>query len=779
MEHARTTRRWSGPPISLQVMALLLGGLVVAQAVTLALTLLVPPEPPPQYRLQDIAQALGDSAFAAAPGGARRLQRSLAASPPAPSGPGWLTSERARHDLAQMLGRDEAQVRLFFYTPLPFAGTAHGPLAPPDAGGPAPALRRPSSWRDERNDERDDGMPRLLRATHWVVAQAGHGPGGLGGPGPFGGTGGGAGGPGGWPGGGPGGGPGGFGWPDRPAGTAPAPVPQPQRDQPSAAPDAPGAPAVSATPATPATPATSVTPVTPVTPAPPSSPAAPPAEPAAAQAAQAAQPPGPAAAPDTPGPAHGDAGAAPAAASPASPGNAGTAPGPAARPEPSVDAGTVPGPAARPGTQPVAGDAPLRQPPASAGRTAPAAPRAAPAAPPRRPAADAGASASPAGPAAPASRPAAAATPPPAPPVDAGHAAAPAGAAAALAGGQRPDPPGAEPPGLLRGLFGLPAPAPFVEGDFIAAVQLAEGSWAVVQPVPAPFPNAWQRRVLLWFAVAAAVVAPLGWLFSRRLARPIAAFADAAERLGRDPAAPVLALEGPAEVGRAAHAFNRMQHRLRSFIDDRTAMIGAISHDLRTPLTRMRFRIEDAPDDLRAGLLYEVEEMEQMISSVLAFVRDASEPAGRQRLDLADLVQDVVGHATAGGKPVTLGPHRAATVEADPVGMRRLLDNLIENAVKYGDRAEVSLFTDRQDVVAEIRDHGPGLPEAELERVFEPFYRAPSARASGKSGTGLGLAVCRSIARAHGGDVKLRRDPQGIVAQVRLPLAYEATALPH
>ena len=328
-------------------------------------------------------------------------------------------------------------------------------------------------------------------------------------------------------------------------------------------------------------------------------------------------------------------------------------------------------------------------------------------------------------------------------------------------------------PVAARGLFGL-APAPFVEGDFVAAMRLADGGWAVVQPTPEPFPNAWQRRVLLWFAVAAALVAPLGWLFSRRLVRPIAGFAAAAEQLGRDPTAPVLALEGPAEVGRAAHAFNRMQSRLRSFIDDRTAMIGAISHDLRTPLTRMRFRIEDAPDKLRDGMLYDVKEMEQMISSVLTFVRDASEPGSRELLDLSTIVEDVVENAVFVGQDVTLDRSESARVEVDAMGVRRVLDNLVGNAVKYGGHARVRLFTDRQDAVAEVSDDGPGLAEVELERVFRPFYRTQAARQSDKPGSGLGLAVCRSIARAHGGDVRLIRGTRGLVAQVRLPLAYGA-----
>jgi signal transduction histidine kinase len=227
-------------------------------------------------------------------------------------------------------------------------------------------------------------------------------------------------------------------------------------------------------------------------------------------------------------------------------------------------------------------------------------------------------------------------------------------------------------------------------------------------------------------------------------------------------------------VGRAAHAFNRMQSRLKSFVDDRTAFVGAISHDLRTPLTRLRFRIEDVPDDMRDGMLAEVDEMEQMISSVLNFIRDASEPGARERLDLSSLLSDVVEDAVFVGKDVTVGQTERAPVEVDALGMRRVLGNLVENAVKYGDRAVVNLFTDEQEAVAEIRDDGPGLPDDELERVFQPFYRAPQARASTKHGTGLGLAVCRSIARAHGGDVKLARGVKGLIVQLRLPLAYGA-----
>ena len=171
-------------------------------------------------------------------------------------------------------------------------------------------------------------------------------------------------------------------------------------------------------------------------------------------------------------------------------------------------------------------------------------------------------------------------------------------------------------------------------------------------------------------------------------------------------------------------------------------------------------------------MLAEVNEMEQMISSVLAFIRDASEPGLHQTLDLRSVLEGVVEDAAFVGMDISFENGERTLVDADVLGLRRLLGNLVDNAVKYGNQAKVRLFTDQQYAVTEIRDNGPGLPDEELERVFQPFYRAPNARSSSKKGAGLGLAVCRSIARAHGGDVLLMRAERGLVAQVKLPLAY-------
>lgn len=310
-------------------------------------------------------------------------------------------------------------------------------------------------------------------------------------------------------------------------------------------------------------------------------------------------------------------------------------------------------------------------------------------------------------------------------------------------------------------------------GGFVAAARQADGRWVVVRPKPEAFPNDWQRRLILWFGACLLVVTPLGYLFARRITAPIGDFARAAETLGRDPSAPMMMLTGPAEIGQAARAFNDMQARLKRYVEDRTAMMGAISHDLRTPLARIRFKLESTPEPLKSSVVGDIEQMEQMIASVLAFIRYASASRPRERLDLLSLVEVLVDEATEVGQDVTLVDGVAATVHADALGLQRLFRNLIDNAVKYGHRARVRLVLDGGDAVVEVEDDGPGLAPGELERVFQAFYRAESARTLDGSGVGLGLAVARSLARAHGGDVSLRTAETGLVAQVRLPLHRE------
>ncbi|MBX7247767.1 MAG: HAMP domain-containing protein [Caulobacteraceae bacterium] len=305
---------------------------------------------------------------------------------------------------------------------------------------------------------------------------------------------------------------------------------------------------------------------------------------------------------------------------------------------------------------------------------------------------------------------------------------------------------------------------------FAAALKQDDGRWLVLEP-SRPLVSPWQLRTLVWFALSALVLAPLAWLIARRLARPIHTFAEAAERLGGDPNAPPLEEgRGPAEVRAAAAAFNDMQEKLKRYVQERTAMVAAIAHDLRTPLTRMRFRIEQAPEDVRDKVATDIEQMDAMVSQALTFVRGDISRGERVKLDLGALTQSVVDDLTEMGANVAF-TGGALVVLGDPVGLRRLLSNLIENAVKFGARAQVSLERQGDLALVRIEDDGPGLPESEIERVFEPFHRADPSRSAATGGFGLGLSVARSIARGHNGEVSLENRPGGgLTATLRLPV---------
>ena len=310
----------------------------------------------------------------------------------------------------------------------------------------------------------------------------------------------------------------------------------------------------------------------------------------------------------------------------------------------------------------------------------------------------------------------------------------------------------------------------YLIAPFQMGVHRPDGRWLIVEPKPSLKLTPWQQSTLTWLILSTLALSPIAYLFARRLASPIAQFAAASERLGRDPHAPPLIIRGPAEIAVAVRAFNDMQHRLARYVDDRTAMIGAVAHDLRTPLTRLRFRAEAAPEELSAKMAADIEEMEAMISGTMAFVRDASQPTTRTRLELSSLLESLADEMSETGQDVLVEQADRIVIDGDPLALRRLFNNLLENAVKYGRLARIRVFSDKTSAVVEIDDQGPGLPANELEQVFEPFYRHEVSRSRETGGIGLGLAVVRSVARAHGGDVGLEnRLGGGLTARVRLP----------
>jgi signal transduction histidine kinase len=317
--------------------------------------------------------------------------------------------------------------------------------------------------------------------------------------------------------------------------------------------------------------------------------------------------------------------------------------------------------------------------------------------------------------------------------------------------------------------------------EFAVSLRLPEGPWLNLR-VRLPRPRPWHSETFLAaFLVMTIAAAGLTLWAVRRLTRPVRDLAEAAERLGRDVNAPPLPEEGPSEVATAARAFNTMAGRIRRFVGDRTQMLAAIGHDLRTPITRLRLRAEFLEDEeQRRRMLADLDEMEAMIAATLAFARDeaAAEPA--VPLDLAALCRTVLDEAAdargpdAAGRVSYAGPERLVVAQGRPVALKRAVANLVSNALSYGGAARLRLSppdTARgQGVRLLVEDDGPGIPPAELEAVFQPFRRLEASRNRETGGVGLGLPIARNILRAHGGDVVLRnRTNGGLAAEATLP----------
>jgi signal transduction histidine kinase len=303
------------------------------------------------------------------------------------------------------------------------------------------------------------------------------------------------------------------------------------------------------------------------------------------------------------------------------------------------------------------------------------------------------------------------------------------------------------------------------------SLQLGDQSWLNFVAPFVRFKPFWSASFFPFIVATALVVIAVSVWAVRRAAAPLALFAQAAERLGLDVNAPAVSEAGPREVNRAARAFNDMQRRLQSLIRDRTQMLAAISHDLRTPITRLRLRAEFVDDaQQQAKMLADLEEMEAMIAATLAFARDDHTQEARRPVDLAGMLQSLCDdRSDAGGAAAYEGPDKLIYT-GRPTALKRAFANLIDNAIHYGSKAAVRLEGGGGGITVRIEDDGPGLPEGELEMAFQPFYRVEASRSRETGGTGLGLAVVRSVVRAHGGEVTLaNRDAGGLTATVTLP----------
>lgn len=278
-------------------------------------------------------------------------------------------------------------------------------------------------------------------------------------------------------------------------------------------------------------------------------------------------------------------------------------------------------------------------------------------------------------------------------------------------------------------------------------------------------------RILFNLLILLAAVIFLSLLAVRLATRPLNTLASAAEKLGNDINSPPLRVTGTIEVRRAAQAFNTMQSRLASYIQERTRILAAMSHDLKTPITRLRLRAELLEDEeLRTRFTKDLEEMEYMVATTLDFMRGADNPEPVYPVDIMALLESLQADAVEMGQEVMLEGLATQPYACKPAALKRCLGNLIDNAVKYGNSATVIVKEYDNQLKIHILDQGPGIPETELERVFEPFYRLESSRSRETGGTGLGLGIARNIAQMHGGDLLLRnRTNGGLEAILTLP----------
>ncbi len=317
----------------------------------------------------------------------------------------------------------------------------------------------------------------------------------------------------------------------------------------------------------------------------------------------------------------------------------------------------------------------------------------------------------------------------------------------------------------------------FREGHILYAFHLPEGGWLAIDATPEPIRPWHSPTFLAAFLLMTLTAAGLTLWAVRRLTEPVRVLAAAAEALGRDVNAPPLPEDGPTETAVAAVAFNTMAARIRRFVSDRTEMLTAIGHDLRTPITRLKLRAEFIDDDeLRSKVLSDLDELETMVSATLAFGRDARANEPVSSVDLVELLRTILdetsdAHPDSAERLTYCGPPHQ-TVRARPVALKRALGNLVANAESYGGSARVTMIPPEDGTVAvTIEDDGPGIPASEIDRVFEPFHRLEQSRNRETGGVGLGLPIARNMLRAHGGDVVLKNRPEGgLKAIVTLPV---------
>jgi signal transduction histidine kinase len=306
---------------------------------------------------------------------------------------------------------------------------------------------------------------------------------------------------------------------------------------------------------------------------------------------------------------------------------------------------------------------------------------------------------------------------------------------------------------------------------FVVQVPLRDGTLATFDSrLPAQTAN-WPYRLLLSLAVLLAAAIAVSLLAVRWVTRPLKVLADTADELGKNIHRPALEERGPLEVVRAARAMNTMQARLIGYLKERTSVLAAMSHDLKTPITRLRLRAELLEDHaLKAKIAADLDEMQSMVGGALDFLRGAGGGEPVNPVDMAALLESLQADMQELGGEVRIEGAASKPLPGKPQALKRCLWNLLDNAVKYGKRARVLVDDNDERLEIRIQDEGPGIPPSEIGKVFEPFYRIEASRNRQTGGTGLGLSIAKGIAEDHGGGLELRNRPEGgLEARLELP----------
>ncbi len=269
------------------------------------------------------------------------------------------------------------------------------------------------------------------------------------------------------------------------------------------------------------------------------------------------------------------------------------------------------------------------------------------------------------------------------------------------------------------------------------------------------------RGIFLQLGILTLALGGTLFFMTRSITRPLSDLATAADMIGRGGHHRPLAERGASELRNATRAFNAMQDRLHRYLDSRTRVLAAMSHDMRTSLTRLRLRVESIESEpLRDRVITDVDEMWEMVGQALGLLKGLNDEEPREPVDIDALLQALQAeHLELGGHVAIEGRARGPLM-AKPRALKRCLENLLQNAIKYGARAHVHV-TDGSELAIRIRDEGPGIPQELLEQVFEPFFRVESSRNPDTGGSGLGLSIARDIAQAHGGTVTLNNVASG------------------